>query len=284
MAARHRQLVLALLGCILAVAVSWPLRDCSIGIQLLAAGLAFVAPAAVAEAVDALDPPSCVAAVVFDPHGPASHNGALAAALAAEPGLQLVVSPGDIADSGDLYDEWFDQPFAEVLRRVPWYSAGGNHDYATAAGAAAFAERFGILPRAVTCGTVDFFLLPWEPNRHDIEWLTGALARSTATYRVLVVHRPLWEPAGAGALQRGLLRPALDRIDLVLAGHSHVHWDSTHDVGGRQVRQWVDASGPKLYDCTPQALAAGVICGSRGYLRLEARRSGLRLVRRELEE
>ncbi len=79
---------------------------------------------------------------------------------------------------------------------------------------------------------------PWavpqsEAERNMVAWLDAALASSTARWKIVIGHHPLWSTAGskfeqAKALRR-LILPALCRgADLYLAGHEHtleVHTD-----------------------------------------------------------
>jgi hypothetical protein len=88
--------------------------------------------------------------------------------------------------------------------------------------------------------------LPWAVPQSDVErdmvrWLDEALRSSTARWKVVLGHHPLWSTSGskfeqAHALRR-LILPSLCRYaDVYLAGHEHtleVHTDncSASDVG-----------------------------------------------------
>lgn len=232
-------------------------------LQFLGAGVAFSIPWAVQAATRK---PSCSVLFVTDTHGPAADNRALVQALLAERDVNLLVHGGDVADSADLYTSWWDRPFADVTQRWPIAAASGNHDVEEASGSAAFAARFGLLPRSVTCGDAEFFLLPWDTNRADATWVHERARASHAKWKVLVSHQPLWGVDGTGAHLRGLLLPALPYIDLVLAGHQHVVQDSQHLVGGHSIRQIIDVSGPKKYVCPTDAV--GCRAGETAYWRL----------------
>lgn len=80
---------------------------------------------------------------------------------------------------------------------------------------------------------------PWarpqtDPERNMVQWLDQALQRSTARWRIVIGHHPLWSSAGSKFQQarvlRRLLLPTLCRnADMYLAGHEHtleIHTDS----------------------------------------------------------
>ncbi len=215
--------------------------------------------------------PSCVIVHVADTHGPLQENLGLAAALAAETGVDLYTSSGDVAEALDLWSSWWDQPFGGL---GPWLVAEGNHDVAGAEQLAAFEHRFSELPLDVVCGDVEVYALPWQVTASTAAWLEEVVADSTARFQVLLLHHPLWS-AELGAWEgwdtravRDILAPVLGRIDLVLAGHDHVSWDSTHQVDGHTIRQVLVVSGPKTYACDQHA--EGCVAHRREYLRIEA--------------
>lgn len=65
-----------------------------------------------------------------------------------------------------------------------------------------------------------------QAEREMAAWLEQALASSTASWKIVIGHHPLWSSAGSKFEQarvlRGLILPALCRhADLYLAGHEH---------------------------------------------------------------
>lgn len=196
---------------------------------------------------------SDAAAFLFlsDTHGPASDNASLVSRLLQERPELPLVHGGDVADQSDLWGPWWDRPFAPLLGRR-WVAAPGNHDSDSdsASQLASFASRFpGTLPRVEHVGGANLFLLPCSPNASDMAWLVWATAASRAKAKVLVLHRPVWEMFG-GHQNLERMMPALERLDLVLAGHEHVYRDVTFTLpSGHQVRQVVVGSGPKQYLC-----------------------------------
>ncbi len=266
--------LLAAIGAAGAGVASYALRGKPEMLRLLAAGAAFGLPWA---AHAALIKPTCSFLFITDTHGPAADNAALVQAMLGERNISFVAHGGDVADSADLFPAWWDRPFASVRSSWPVYAAAGNHDYEDGLTSGAFAARFGILPRAVSCGNVDVFFLPWQANRFDAEWLLGRLRSSKARWHVLVTHQPVWPVSGGGAALRGLLLPCLPYIDLVLAGHEHIAQDTTHDIAGHAVRQIIDVSGPKKYPCPIGA--EGCTGDETAYWRIDAFDDELRLSR-----
>jgi tartrate-resistant acid phosphatase type 5 len=86
-------------------------------------------------------------------------------------------------------------------------------------------------------------LEPWaapqtERERNMVTWLDEMLRASTARWRIVVAHHPLWSSAGgkfqqARALRRLLLPTLCRHADMFLAGHEHtmeVHTDACTDI------------------------------------------------------
>ena len=220
-------------------------------------------------AVHATEQPDvCSVLFMSDTHGPAASNEALVDALLAEDGITAVLHGGDVADAADLYGPWWDDPFRDVEARWPFYVAQGNHDATSVGTKAAFAARFPVLPARLECGAAEIYILPYWPSVADVAWLTEQVTTSTAAWRVLVVHRPVWPVNRGNAGLRGALWPVLPRIDLVLSGHEHVSSDSTHEVGSAQVRQIIEVSGSKKYEC-PVHPVATCEAGETAYWRLD---------------
>lgn len=219
----------------------------------------------------------CVFLFVSDTHNRPSE--ALIAGLLSESKAIAVIHGGDIADTTDHWRGAYDRPFEPVLEVLPVEAVSGNHDVDAAANEIEFERRFGELPRRISCGgLVDVYLVPWGSGSAVAAWLEQETAASEAKYRILVTHKPVWSRDG-DRLAR-LFAASLPRIDLVLAGHEHVSWDSTHEVGGHAVRQVIEVSGPKKYAC-PDSWS-GCVAGSTGYLRVEVNGSGISVRRREV--
>ena len=103
---------------------------------------------------------------------------------------------------------------------------------------------------------------PWtkpanEDERTMVEWLERSLRESTARWKVVIGHHPLWSSAGSkfeeAKAMRRLLLPALCRYaDVYLAGHEHtleVHTDSCANalpgIGVKPLPQLVSGAAAK---------------------------------------
>jgi len=270
-----------LFGAGLAGATSLLVRDRSAAARSLTAGASVVLPWLIDGAYQVTKGPEAVLVFVSDTHGSAESNAALVAKLQTESAVDAWIHGGDVVDGelgAGIWRRWWDVPFRSVLGGAPWYAAEGNHDE-TDGTLQELEERFGSLPRVVRVGTVDVFLLPWGHGQAVAAWLARRVAASTARWRVLVAHEPLW------AAQEGheddldaieWLRPALRSIDLVLSGHEHVRAVLQREVDGHPIRQVIEVSGPKKYRC---GSAPECVADQTGYTRIVAYDDELRLDR-----
>lgn len=252
--------LLSLAGAAAAGGVDRLLRRRPAHVRFVAAGTAFLIPFGVYALVG--DKPRTTFLYITDTHGAASANQALVRAMLREAKVDFVIHGGDIADNEGLWSAWWDVPFALVVQRWHIYAVDGNHDPETG-----FRQRFPWPPYKLSKKGVDIFFLPWSIGSSIATWLDRETAASTARFRILVTHRPLWSASGEGSNLPAVLSASLPRIDLVLAGHNHVFWDSVHNVGGHAVRQIIEKSGPKNYICNPSAV--GCRERSTGFLRVE---------------
>lgn len=141
--------------------------------------------------------------------------------------------------SGDpprAYQEYFEEPYGPLLKNgVKFYAVLGNHDlshsnYQTCyphfnmGGKRYYSKVFGD-------NVVEVFFLDSNTIRDDaqqIAWLKQALGQSTADWRVVATHVPLYSTARAHKTQPSMvevLEPIFTKygVDIVLSGHSHVY-------------------------------------------------------------
>ncbi len=124
-------------------------------------------------------------------------------------------------------------PYYERLRMsTTWMPALGNHDYYDGDLTPYFARFPHLKGQAYyswSLGPAQFFVLDSEQRLDGASaqhaWLAAELAKSTAPYKVLQLHRPMVS-SRAGAIGRnmhGSLGPLLAKhgVQLVLAGHEH---------------------------------------------------------------
>lgn len=182
--------------------------------------------------------------------------------VAASQGVDFVVSVGDnFYPNGvtSVDDPRWHQSFEAVYRQpslqIPWYVALGNHDYRGSAQAQVDytkrsnrwrmpARYYSFNSAANTGVTVEVFVLdtcPFVPTyrhgaytdvtaqdaRAQLDWLEASLAKSTAVWKLVVGHHPLW----TGGIRRDLaeeqLAPLLEPIfrrhgvKAYFCGHEH---------------------------------------------------------------
>lgn len=146
--------------------------------------------------------------------------------------LEALVTTGDnIYDSGhpENFDEAWLQPYGWVDRRgIPVVASLGNHDAETDAGAPVmellgmpgpwYAHRFG---------PVELFVLDGNHPDHagQLAFVASALRRSTAPWKVAVVHHPPYTCGHHDGHEdvRDRWLPVLQAggVDAILSGHDH---------------------------------------------------------------
>ena len=159
--------------------------------------------------------------------------------------VDLVILGGDnIYPSGDLalIDSTFQKPYKELIAAgVPFHAVLGNHDIRTANGDPQVAYKpFGMKGRYYTVrqGPVELFMLDTNANadwKRQLPWLQQALSRSTAPWKVVVGHHPIYASGfygnDAAAIRR--LTPLFKRygVALYINGHEH-HYERSRDIAG----------------------------------------------------
>ncbi len=240
-------------GLAAATGVSFLTRRARPGWRVAAGAAAFGLPFVASAVARAVIGPDVVLGVLFDTHGDPDDNAGVAAAARAAR-VTAWLHAGDVADGPEFYARQWDDVFGGLS---PVYAVTGNHDDPERHRA-----RFGELPRVEHAGNVDIFLVGWPGD--DGAWLEAAAQQSTARLKILVVHRPPFTSSGLSVVGARLER-GLKLMDLVLAGHEHVRWRSTHELGGKRIRQIVGVTGPKLYDCAGRSGCSR----TRGFLTIE---------------
>ncbi len=168
-----------------------------------------------------------------DSGGGGSDQHALASWMRAFP-YDVIIHTGDVAYDDGTIAELEDNVFgvyADLFRHVPFFPAAGNHDHRTLRGAP-FRDVFS-LPGApgetwyaFDWGPVHFVALDTEADyATQVRWLDEDLARSTAPWTIVYLHRPPYSSGnhGSDTALRAHLAPVVERHDvqLVLAGHDH---------------------------------------------------------------
>jgi hypothetical protein len=180
----------------------------------------------------------------------------------------VVLLAGDISYYGaieDRYEDVFVRPYRPLIDAgVEWELAIGNHEIEekrsddAAAEIEAQIQRFG-KPNTfytVTHGPMDVFVLDsstpaanGEKAEEQLIWLEQALAESDATWKVAILHHPLYSSGKHGSYPT--LREAVEPlfieggVDIVFMGHDH-HYERTHPQHG--IVYVLSGAGCKLSD------------------------------------
>ncbi|MEB3262925.1 MAG: metallophosphoesterase [Synechococcus sp.] len=159
--------------------------------------------------------------------------------------VDLVLLGGDnIYPNGNLslVESTFERPYRALRQAgVPFHAVLGNHDIRTSNGTPQLRYRpFGMGGRwyALRRGPVAFFLLDTNANAdwtQQLRWLEGALQASTAPWKVVVGHHPIYS-AGHYGDQPALierLTPLFRRhgVQLYINGHEH-SYERTRPING----------------------------------------------------
>ncbi len=175
----------------------------------------------------------------------------------------LILHLGDIAYESGTYDQfqknYFDY-YKDLMKRVPFFTTPGNHEYVTNFAApylAVHAPPTDTVPLAdrgryysFDWGNVHFISLDSNQPLADavggtgpmLQWLESDLQKTQQTWRIVFFHHPPYlvsnhEDDEADALVRSNVVPVLDKypIDLVLNGHEHNYQHTLPLRGGQPI-------------------------------------------------
>jgi len=180
----------------------------------------------------------------------------------------VVLLAGDISYYGaidDRYEDVFVRPYRPLIDAgVAWELAIGNHEIEEKRSENATAQIEAQLQRfgkpntfyTVTHGPMDVFVLDsstpvatGEKAEEQLIWLEQALAESDATWKVAILHHPLYSSGKHGSHLE--IRDALEPlfvaggVDIVFTGHDH-HYERTHPQSG--ITYVLSGAGCKLSD------------------------------------
>lgn len=217
---------------------------------------------------------------------------------------RFIVSAGDnFYDDGvfGLNDPHWRRSFEEIYDapslRLPWYITLGNHDYRGDVEAQlAYGRRdprwrlparyYARTERLADGTAVDFFLLDTSPfirayrgSRTRIDdqnpyaqrvWLDEALGSSSAPWKIVIGHHPLYTAVGGHGHDQPDMIAALEgvlqrhRVPLYINGHDHtMQW-----VVKDGITYLTSGAGSRTYD-PPLPWRPGFASGSHGFLILE---------------
>jgi hypothetical protein len=224
--------------------------------------------------------------------------------------LDFLVLAGDLVDRGNERTNWdhFFLRAAPVFDRMPMMPCAGNHEYLDV-GPRLYRAAFelphngppGIPPDLVysfEAGDACFAVLDstravWDPSdaRRQAEWLDRTLARTAATWKLVMFHHPVYpsHPWRDMPALRQEWVPIFDKhhVDLVLQGHDHAYQRTyplrAHrrvDRPGEGTVYVIAVSGDKYVDLAHRAYVEVGFAGVSTYQTIEidpeSRRLGYR--------
>jgi len=154
----------------------------------------------------------------------------------------IVLNTGDVVTDGKKYELWgseFFGPARELLKDTPCYISIGNHEEN-----AHWFYNFVSYPKpenyySFNYGAVHFIALDSNmeigPGTEQYEWLKKDLESSSARWKIVFLHHPLYDSIHQAekfelTLRRNLA-PILEKhgVDIIFSGHSHVY-ERSHPV------------------------------------------------------
>lgn len=169
-------------------------------------------------------------------------NTILKEALRRNPQAEMLVCGGDLTER-PTYRHW-QQTFTDldsIAQHMSVLNVTGNHDYLKGV-TVSLERRFPLIfsyflqskmddnmVYTVTIGNAQFFLL--DSNREfwhlrtQSDWLEEQLKKSTAKWKIVVIHHPLYSIKGNNWIQRLCFNGIIQDygVDLVLQGHEHAY-------------------------------------------------------------
>ncbi|MCP9774495.1 metallophosphoesterase [Cyanobium sp. WAJ14-Wanaka] len=172
-------------------------------------------------------------------------NGNQMALIHGQRPVDFVILGGDnIYPDGNLtlVETHFNRPYAALLKAgVPFHAVLGNHDIRTGNGDPQVAYKpFGMKGRWYTLrkGPIEFFMLDTNTNaqwQFQMPWLKNALAKSSAPWKVVVGHHPIYSAGLYGDDPSAIakLTPIFAKygVQLYLNGHEH-NYERTKNIKG----------------------------------------------------
>ncbi len=183
----------------------------------------------------------------------------------------------------------FEDVYAAPSLQVPWYVILGNHDYHGDSQAqidyTARSRRWRLPARwhsrsevAPDGATVDLFFLDTSPfisayyadgakkvkvagqdTKAQLAWFDAQLSRSTADWKIVVGHHPVWPQRASSSGGEGPSPDMLATVDPILRKHRVPLYLNGHDHDLQHV-----AKGPTHYVCTGAGSKTRSACTSEG--------------------
>jgi predicted MPP superfamily phosphohydrolase len=156
--------------------------------------------------------------------------------------------------SGRYFSKNFEKPFADLLKdRVPFHAVLGNHDVENGRQDQVRYPLFNMGGRNYYTvkhgdGLLDLFMLDsTDCDETQLGWVERELSASTARWKLVVMHHPLYSSGkkhGSSLGLRSSLEPLFTRygIHAVLSGHDHIYERTKPQKG---IQYFVTGAGGK---------------------------------------
>jgi hypothetical protein len=181
-------------------------------------------------------------------------------------------------------DPRWERDFARVYgpMRIPFFPTLGNHDWILSDSPAAEilhapsggAWRMPAQRYTFVAGPVQFFAIDTNLiSRAQLDWLDRELSRSTAHWKVVYGHHPIYSHGFHGdepAVRDNLLPLLRGRVQLYICGHEHDLQQLAPDGGVNFVVAGGGGASPRPITPGPRSLFAA---GKNGFAVLEATRT-----------
>lgn len=177
--------------------------------------------------------------------------------------VDFVLHTGDVVypnGEDENYPPRFYRPFKNLVARVPFFPAIGNHDIKTANGQP-WLDNF-VLPgkeRFYSFSYANAFFVAldsYNVDRHSARWLEAQLAGTDKLWKFIFFHEPPFSNhknrAGSSAA-RSLWVPLFNKykVDVVFSGHDHMYTRFARKNGVAYIVEGV--GGHSLQEINPQA-------------------------------
>ncbi len=235
----------------------------------------------------------------------------LAHRMALEDGA-FVAHTGDIAYWSGTFDQFesaFFRVYLELLSRMPFFPAPGNHDYEFS-DALGYRSLFQPPTQGVPIqGHGRYYSFDWGPAHFTVvdtntpltealakrdgmlAWLEEDLRRTRQTWRIVMLHHPPFPTSAekledpVSALVKEHITPILERnaVHLVLAGHEHIYQRTDARRGAAFVKDssgtiYVTTGGGGSQHYSPgQASFVAKSAGGSHFLKVDVSRERIRL-------
>jgi 3',5'-cyclic AMP phosphodiesterase CpdA len=171
--------------------------------------------------------------------------------------LDLIIAAGDNVypnGSGRYFTKAIEQPFAGVIKdRVPFYAVLGNHDVEEGRQDQCQYPLFNMGGKNYYTvkqgdGLAEIFMLDsTDCSAEQMNWLEQGLKGSTAKWKLVVLHHPLYSSGkkhGSAMGLRRLLEPMFTRygVQAVFSGHDHIYERTKPQQG---IQYFVTGAGGK---------------------------------------